>query len=826
MLKMEQPPLEVRSLNVRPRSNTTVSSKVRKRPLSRASTASVRSSATQPLIEQIVDPVSADFHRQWYEQNSHVPQRFVGLSHQLTQENIFMQSTSQTQNSREFEIDPSLANGQHNGQNLHHNTPYAPELTRQSTSTEFYSTNYGDTDLQMHEARSDEHDDGESVVGVGGPVKKASKSSAANELEMRQLFQANKHRSLPEVATELHGNERGPQSERQRQVFAMLWISQVCSKGKGSVPRGRVYSNYVSRCATERVTVLNPASFGKLVRVLFPGLKTRRLGVRGESKYHYVEFSLEDDQPDLTDSQKNQMIQGLNNSQNFMTNFNLRSQPSLSIDKVALSQKIPPKTLEQATKQKDSYIWPHSLYYQPNIINISQLESSMSKVPQRLLFSNHIEEYTVGSEPIALPKISIYAPSGTDPDSASALTALYRSHCTSLVDALRFCKEKTFFHLFSSFHGTLTTPVQKLFSNPEIAPWIEECDFATYQKMMRVVAPLTLQVAPKPVLDTLRNISERLVPHIQNCFQGHPAHVLQAKIGPATLFAGLLDRELRVNLTAHAAANMLSNPANRDQMYEEWITMVRVRKIAESVPTIGMDDVVNLILTELRDLLNPVDVNWELERRTLYGEIALRSSQQQLSDTNADATTENVLDRWVNFLLSLPEKFPYASHAEIVWSVQSIGTAVMRDITLSQGKSFGAWWVTKCWIDEMIAFLAEQGGFMHYKKLNRQRSEKQTTVSTNNNNNNNQQGSRIDNRTDELSREQNNVESNPTIIPGPPEFANQSGINANSVHDDSGIGLRTPDDEYVMEKYDFKQNNESHDTSSLSHEVVRTATMV
>jgi regulatory factor X len=68
------------------------------------------------------------------------------------------------------------------------------------------------------------------------------------------------------------------------------------------VPRGRVYANYASRCATERITVLNPASFGKLVRVLFPGLKTRRLGVRGESKYHYVNFQLKEEQPDLRDS--------------------------------------------------------------------------------------------------------------------------------------------------------------------------------------------------------------------------------------------------------------------------------------------------------------------------------------------------------------------------------------------------------------------------------------------------------------------------------------------------------------------------------------------
>ena len=40
---------------------------------------------------------------------------------------------------------------------------------------------------------------------------------------------------------------------------------------------------------------LNPASFGKLVRIIFPGIQTRRLGIRGESKYHYVDLTLVDD---------------------------------------------------------------------------------------------------------------------------------------------------------------------------------------------------------------------------------------------------------------------------------------------------------------------------------------------------------------------------------------------------------------------------------------------------------------------------------------------------------------------------------------------------
>jgi regulatory factor X, other len=42
-------------------------------------------------------------------------------------------------------------------------------------------------------------------------------------LEMRQLFHTNKHRSLQDISAELHGNERGPNSERNRQMFAMIW---------------------------------------------------------------------------------------------------------------------------------------------------------------------------------------------------------------------------------------------------------------------------------------------------------------------------------------------------------------------------------------------------------------------------------------------------------------------------------------------------------------------------------------------------------------------------------------------------------------------------
>lgn len=72
----------------------------------------------------------------------------------------------------------------------------------------------------------------------------------------------------------------------------MLRLKENCRKSSGSVRRDRVYCCYAEKCGTERVSVLNPASFGKLVRIIFPNVQTRRLGVRGESKYHYVDLTV------------------------------------------------------------------------------------------------------------------------------------------------------------------------------------------------------------------------------------------------------------------------------------------------------------------------------------------------------------------------------------------------------------------------------------------------------------------------------------------------------------------------------------------------------
>ncbi|KAG5929572.1 hypothetical protein E4U42_005387 [Claviceps africana] len=810
--------------------------KSRKRPQSRASTTSVHSVATQPTMDHSGFADSAAMYAGQWISNDHAHGKDIGSAPQMSPEDMIIQAATHMQTgSHDFAVDASMgaAMSHHHHMSYHHHQQHHQQqqqhqhqhhqqhqqhqqqqhqqqqhhiMSRHPLPSDQYaaaSASFTEGESQMLDR--DENEDCDSMSGPVGTAKPtATRSSANNELEMRQLFTVNRHRTLQDVAGELHGNERGPNSERTRQVFAMLWINSVCSKGKGSVPRGRVYANYASRCATERITVLNPASFGKLVRVLFPGLKTRRLGVRGESKYHYVNFSIVDDQPDLRDSQpplprplpevktfspplKNSVAQG-----------NATTQSSLPSPLDAGHGKKTTPELNQ------SFGASHSLYNLPDLASIDNVRTTSAKTGLELFFLASNDDPLDQTEVLALPSIESYLPPGTDSDAAKSLSALYRSHCTSLVECIRYCREKTFFHLYTSFQGTLTMPVQKLFANPSLAPWIEGCDYVLYQRMMSIISGLILQVVPKPVLDTLRNISERLVPHIRESFQGQPHHVLSAKESPAAIFAGLIDRALRVNLTAHAAANMLSNPANRDQMYVDWITMIRPRKVAECVPTRGMDDVVDILISEMRELLDPINVPWEVECLTIYGDVVTRSGRQAEGNGGASSTGQNVLDRWVDFLQSLPNKFPYASHTNLVWCVERIGTSVMRDLTLAQGKSFGSWWVTKTWVDEMVCFLAEQGGFMKQKPpvqkpahvgINIQPADKETS----------RHNSRYSTGSDDLNLP-GLSQSQPGRAPfPPPPSMNQTsaGLSAPDPHDDSGIGIRTPEEEFPMEKFAF-----------------------
>ena len=359
---------------------------------------------------------------------------------------------------------------------------------------------------------------------------------------------------------------------------------------------------------------------------------------------------------------------------------------------------------------------PGCLYLNPASPNIRHCPSVRNMVSRELKFPTQQEPPYAHSEPIELPSLQRYLPTGTDPDAANALMALYRTHCISVIDSFRFCKEKMFWHHFTSFHGTLTVPVQKLLAHPNIASWIKECDWLMYQKMIRFVSPLALQVMPAKVTETFRNISDKLSMHISTTFQNHPQHVRDAKLGPATIFAGLIDRLLRVNATAHAAANMLTNDANRDQMWHDWVYYVKPVSVVESsLPGRGYTRTLKILTNEVRELLGPLRAASYPGMQPIYANAAssagLKYSQQPHHEMD-DSSTSGVLDRWTTFLYDLSSRFPGIDARLLLHCVGEVGSAALRDITMAQALSFGSWWVTKVWVDEMLQWMAEKAGFL------------------------------------------------------------------------------------------------------------------
>jgi hypothetical protein len=127
-----------------------------------------------------------------------------------------------------------------------------------------------------------------------GPFTKYDDNDITTDDENVFFFLRNENEEGGEKKRSSYSGVRGPKADAK--ALSLVTNCPVSVKWlldnfeyypKRSLPRGFVYEEYVSLCNTNALEPVNAASFGKLIRSVFPGLKTRRLGTRGNSKYHY-----------------------------------------------------------------------------------------------------------------------------------------------------------------------------------------------------------------------------------------------------------------------------------------------------------------------------------------------------------------------------------------------------------------------------------------------------------------------------------------------------------------------------------------------------------
>ncbi|KAJ5094978.1 hypothetical protein N7532_007269 [Penicillium argentinense] len=721
-------------------------SRTGRRPRSRGSTASIHSSTTQQTQDQL------DAFPQF------MPSQVAGAQHVFggNPEDMIMRFGHQLAHQTHG---PSLDQGHRDvhsvgprpddfashamhGHNLsHHSMP--PEMNHnglQQVPVSQYQPLY-DSGIENH--LPDQTLDEQEASEAGGKKKRGSSSTLANDNELRKLLRQYEGYTLKQMATEVMKHEgAGGKAEKVKQVFAMIWLRENCRKSNGSVRRDRVYCCYAEKCGTERVSVLNPASFGKLVRIIFPNVQTRRLGVRGESKYHYVDLSVIEEKQVKPVAQVPSHPHGPSGMPDRPASA-MRSRqfdgesPAPTVNSTGrISVSIPPPTADTAvfpspttsfaprnsTTSNTSPMGSCSCQGQPpfgsdatiTTDNVAQQAGKM--IHQMLQFPND-ETPSVDNDSLTLPDIRPYLPQNTDLKVADALAALYRSHCISVIDSFRFCKERNLLKYFSAFHGTLTVPVQKLLTHPNVAPWIKECDWLMYQKMIAFVAPLTTQVVPKVVMDAFGSISQRLCGHIAETFKAQPAHVSVARLVPAHIFCNLLKHMLDVNQAANAAAAWLCHPDNRNQMWYDFKTLVNPTEMITkaNIPSCAEKATQQILKHDVRALLTPLqDASPSTGLPFFHKPDQPEDAEaHQFPVDNSSGDDYNFPDNWVSFILNLPVIFAQHHAACIIDKVDALWDSVLHRLTLGGAPSFSAWWMTKVFFHEMMVWQAEKGGFMH-----------------------------------------------------------------------------------------------------------------
>ncbi|XP_041099993.1 DNA-binding protein RFX2-like, partial [Polyodon spathula] len=105
--------------------------------------------------------------------------------------------------------------------------------------------------------------------------------------------------AMLEMAIENLQKSEGIASHKSSLLNSHLqWLLDNYETAEGvSLPRSSLYNHYLRHCQEQKLDPVNAASFGKLIRSVFMGLRTRRLGTRGNSKYHYYGIRLKPDSP-------------------------------------------------------------------------------------------------------------------------------------------------------------------------------------------------------------------------------------------------------------------------------------------------------------------------------------------------------------------------------------------------------------------------------------------------------------------------------------------------------------------------------------------------
>lgn len=448
------------------------------------------------------------------------------------------------------------------------------------------------------------------------------------------------------------------------------WLLDNYETAEGvSLPRSTLYCHYLLHCQEQKLEPVNAASFGKLIRSVFMGLRTRRLGTRGNSKYHYYGLRIKASSPLLRLMEDQQHLA-------------MRQQP--------FSQKQRMKPIQKMEGMRNGVGGG-----QQSASGLSDISSQVQQYQQFLDASRTLPEFgDIDLQGKPLPDAITVA-------DIKAFQLLYREHCEAIVDVvvnLQFTLVETLWKTFWRFNqaqhsdNTVDDEAEKrlpkdslvLLSKYEpLLKWCRDCDHQLYQGLVETLIPDVLRPIPSALTQAIRNFAKSLESWLTSAMMNIPEEMVRVKVGAASAFAQTLRRYTSLNHLAQAARAVLQNTAQINQMLSD---------------------------------LNRVDFTNVQEQASWVCRCADRVVQRLEQDFKLTLQQQSSLEQWAVWLDGVVSQVlkPYQGNPGfskaaklflLKWSFYS--SMVIRDLTLRSAASFGSFHLIRLLYDEYMYYLIE-----------------------------------------------------------------------------------------------------------------------
>uniref|UniRef100_A0A1B0GRV3 Regulatory factor X, 1 (influences HLA class II expression) n=2 Tax=Mus TaxID=862507 RepID=A0A1B0GRV3_MOUSE len=450
------------------------------------------------------------------------------------------------------------------------------------------------------------------------------------------------------------------------------WLLDNYETAEGvSLPRSTLYCHYLLHCQEQKLEPVNAASFGKLIRSVFMGLRTRRLGTRGNSKYHYYGLRIKASSPLLR----------LMEDQQHMA---MRGQPFSQKQRLKPIQKMEGVANGVAVGQQST--------------GLSDISAQVQQYQQFLDASRSLPDFA------ELDLQGKVLPEGVGPGDIKAFQVLYREHCEAIVDVmvnLQFTLVETLWKTFWRYNLSQPSEAPPLAVHDEaekrlpraslvllskfqpVLQWTKHCDNVLYQGLVEILIPDVLRPIPSALTQAIRNFAKSLESWLTHAMVNIPEEMLRVKVAAAGAFAQTLRRYTSLNHLAQAARAVLQNTAQINQMLSD---------------------------------LNRVDFANVQEQASWVCRCEDRVVQRLEQDFKVTLQQQNSLEQWAAWLDGVVSQvlkpyqgssgFPKAAKLFLLkWSFYS--SMVIRDLTLRSAASFGSFHLIRLLYDEYMYYLIE-----------------------------------------------------------------------------------------------------------------------